>query len=60
MQDPGLILRDIHDLDAIPWWPLAAGWWWLLGIIALVLLIAGIRYLLRYSGLMPGGRGDAR
>ena len=60
MQDPGLILRDIHDLDAVSWWPLAPGWWWILSIIALVLLFVGVRYLLRYSGLMPGWRGDAR
>lgn len=60
MQDSGLILRDIRDLDAIPWWPLAEGWWWLIGVIMLIMLIAGIRYWIRYSGIMPGWRGDAR
>lgn len=59
MIDADIILRDIHDLDAIPWWPLATGWWWVIGVIALVLLVAAIRYLLRYSGIMPGWRGDA-
>jgi len=60
MQDAGNILRDIHDLDAVPWLPLAQGWWWVIGFIVLVLVLAGIRYLIRYSGLIPGWRGDAR
>jgi len=54
------ILRDIHELDAIPWWPPAPGWWILFGLVALMLLAAGLRYWLRYSGVMPGWRGDAR
>ncbi|MEZ5543426.1 MAG: DUF4381 domain-containing protein [Pseudomonadota bacterium] len=54
------VLRDIHDLDAIPWWPLAPGWWLLIGLLALLLATAGLRYWLRYSGFMPGWRGDAR
>ncbi len=28
-----LPLRDIHLPEAISWWPLAPGWWWLLGSI---------------------------
>ena len=60
MVETEIILRDIHDLDAIPWWPLATGWWWVLGAIVLLLLVAGMRYWLRYSGIMPGWRGDAR
>ena len=60
MQDTSIILRDIHDLDAIPWWPLAPGWWWVIGLVALVCLVAGIRYWIRYSGILPGWRGDAR
>ncbi|MGB5260943.1 MAG: DUF4381 domain-containing protein [Gammaproteobacteria bacterium] len=60
MQDAGNILRDIHDLDAIPWWPLAPGWWWVIGVVGLLLALAGIRYWIRYSGIMPGWRGDAR
>lgn len=59
MQDTS-ILRDIHDLDAIPWWPLATGWWWVIGLIVLVSLLAGVRYWIRYSGIIPGWRGDAR
>ncbi len=60
MQDASLVLRDIHDLDAIPWWPLAPGWWWVIGLAVLLLLVAGLRYWIRYSGVIPGWRGDAR
>ena len=60
MQDGTAILLDIHELDAIPWWPLATGWWIIFGVLLVLLLAAGLRYWLRYSGLMPGWRGDAR
>lgn len=60
MENGSTILRDIHELDVIPWWPPAPGWWIVFGLLALLLLAAGIRYWLRYSGLMPGWRGDAR
>jgi hypothetical protein len=60
MEPGAAILRDIHDLDTIPWWPPAPGWWIAFGVLALLLLAAGLRYWLRYSGLMPGWRGDAR
>lgn len=40
----GPVLRDIH-LPSAPWWPLAPGWWLLLG--ALVLLALGIAWWLR-------------
>lgn len=60
MDTGSAILRDIHELDAIPWWPPGPGWWVVSGVIALLLLATGIRYWLRYSGLMPGWRNDAR
>jgi len=60
MEAGAAILRDIHDLDAVPLWPLAPGWWIVLGLLTLLLLAAGLRFWLRYSGLMPGWRGDAR
>lgn len=36
--DPALVLRDIHQPPAPPWWPPAIGWW--LVAAALVLAIA--------------------
>ncbi|HAJ91693.1 MAG TPA: DUF4381 domain-containing protein [Gammaproteobacteria bacterium] len=54
------VLRDIHGLDAIPWWPLATGWWYLAGLAGLLLLFIGIRYWLIYYTDWLGWRGDAR
>ena len=53
-------MRDIHGLDAIPWWPLAAGWWVVAGLVSLLLLFMGIRYWLIYNADWLGWRGDAR
>ncbi|MGH8084332.1 MAG: DUF4381 family protein [Lysobacter sp.] len=36
MADPSLVLRDIHQPPAPPWWPLAPGWW----VLAALLLLA--------------------
>ena len=48
-------LRDIHDLGAIPWWPLAPGWWVLLGAAVLLGLAAWHwRTLLRLRVPIPG------
>lgn len=34
---PGLgPLRDIRGIEGVPWWPLADGWWMLLGVLVLV------------------------
>ena len=54
------VLRDIHGLDVIPWWPLAPGWWYMVGIAGLLLLFIGIRYWLIYHTDWLGWRGDAR
>jgi hypothetical protein len=52
-------LRDIHGLDAIPWWPLATGWWYVIGF---VLVMAGVivasYWLMRYAPWL-GWRRDA-
>lgn len=37
MQDPALVLRDIHQPAAPAWWPPAPGWW---AVTAIVLAIA--------------------
>lgn len=41
-------LRDIHGLDAIPWWPLAPGWW----LLALA-LVAGVWLAWRLLPWLP-------
>ena len=46
--DPSQIpLRDIHLPDAVPFWPLAFGWWILVGAVVVALVWAGIRW---YAG----------
>ncbi len=35
MADPALVLRDIHQPVAPPWWPPAPGWWLLAAAIVL-------------------------
>ncbi|QOW20061.1 DUF4381 family protein [Lysobacter ciconiae] len=45
MQDPTLLLRDIHQPPAPPFWPPAPGWWLLAGALLLVL---GIVIALRW------------
>jgi hypothetical protein len=60
MEAGSTVLRDIHGLDAIPWWPLAPGWWYVAGLVGLLLLFIGGRYwLIHYAGWL-GWRGDAR
>ncbi len=35
-------LRDIRCLDAVPWWPLAPGWWVVIAVLVALLLIGGV------------------
>ena len=60
MDTGAIVLRDIHGLDAAPWWPLAQGWWYLAGLVCLLLLSIGLRYWLFYNAGWLGWRGDAR
>ena len=59
MRPDTLVLRDIHGLDAIPWWPMAPGWWYLIGGLGLLLLLVLLREWLIYSGIWLGWRADA-
>jgi hypothetical protein len=47
-------LRDLHLPEVISWWPLAPGWWVVIGIA-----LIGIGYLLR-AWLRARARGAAR
>jgi len=49
-------LRDIQGLDTIPWWPLAPGWWLLIGIILLFIMVGII--LLKRRCRMVKRRGQ--
>jgi hypothetical protein len=40
MQDPSLVLRDIHQPPAPPWWPPAPGWWLLAALLLLAVAAA--------------------
>jgi|TARA_B110000263_G_C15287248_1_gene501458 hypothetical protein len=37
-------LRDIHLPDAVSWWPLAFGWWILVSIIFIGIIVFAIRF----------------
>lgn len=52
-----LPLRDIHLPDPLSWWPLAPGWWILLGLL-LVLFVLLIRWL--FTEKTPSKRGLQR
>lgn len=40
MSPDGLVLRDIHQPIAPPWWPPAPGWWAVFAVIVLLAVIA--------------------
>lgn len=49
---PPLVLRDIHLPDPIHWWPPALGWWILISIILMFLIIFyGIIYRIKGNQL---------
>ena len=49
--DPAEIpLRDIHLPEPVSWWPLAPGWWWLVGFVLLLATVAAVAWLRRRRG----------
>lgn len=40
-------LRDVHVPDSVSWWPLAIGWWVIIGLVALIALLLLIRTLIK-------------
>jgi hypothetical protein len=60
METGSLVLRDIHGLDGVPFWPLAPGWWLVLTLVVLVALCIGILYWMVHRGIWLGWRADAR
>lgn len=39
---PELPLRDIHLPDPVSWWPLAIGWWLLIGITIILVMVTAV------------------
>lgn len=42
-------LQDIVELPPVSWWPLASGWWFLLGALVVLGLLVGWRQWLRWQ-----------
>jgi len=55
-----LYLHDIRGLDAIPWWPLAPGWWFVLGVCMSLLIVFAMRYLWMRRDPLASRCRDAR
>lgn len=41
-------LRDIVTPTPVPWWPLAPGWWFVLAVLGLIVLLAAARWRRRW------------
>jgi len=46
MSDPLAQLLDIEGIDPVGWWPLAVGWWLVLGV--LVVCVLGVVFFVRW------------
>ncbi|NNE60276.1 MAG: DUF4381 domain-containing protein [Woeseia sp.] len=53
MNPEDIPLRDLHLPEAIGWWPLAPGWWFLLSLVAVGLLFAAWRALAAWQRGRP-------
>lgn len=47
MNPAELPLRDIHLPDPIGWWPLAPGWWWVIGLTVLASTLVSAFFMYR-------------
>ena len=47
--DPLANLRDIHLPEAISWWPLAPGWWFLIALVSAILIYGLMHLIKRYQ-----------
>jgi hypothetical protein len=46
MNPADLPLRDLHLPQPVGWWPLAPGWWWVIGLV-LLLIVIGLAVVMR-------------
>ena len=53
MDEAALPLRDLHLPDAVGWWPLAPGWWFLFAILVALTVYALYRAYRRYRRNAP-------
>ncbi len=53
MEETALPLRDLHLPEPVGWWPLAPGWWFLIGVLAVLLAYAVYRSYQRYRHNAP-------
>ncbi len=53
MEETALPLRDLHLPDAVGWWPLAPGWWFLVALLATLAGYALYRAYRRYRRNAP-------
>lgn len=52
MDASSLPLRDIHLPEPVSWWPLAPGWWLVLGLVVILgLVLLWVRHLRRYQSI---------
>jgi hypothetical protein len=53
MNTDAISLDRLHDIivpASVPWWPPAPGWYWVLGLIGVILLTALIKGFVRWQG----------